>query len=630
MSAFAWCLWGAMSVAVAADEPEPHPLDDPSFAFCHRAGVDAELAKPWCDRLDEIPKDRCPGLHETCAGAVAPPTTGCQPTPTGGEGNGRDLAAEPERPREEWELPSGLPDLAGVGEVLRWVMALLVAGLVLWLLRIMIARFGRPASPQAPRVVVDVVVDEAALDEALPEVPSAPSDDLLQLARRALDEGRAGDAVVLARGAALRRLGERGALRLHRSRTDREYVRALEGEPRDALRLVVAMVEVFRFGRQAPPTNAAREALAAAERILRMSAVLFALFVADSAWASRHDPEGDASLRELFAQRGYDVRWRLRPLDQLVDEERAGDAADALLIDTSAVGVDDWDAIRGWVERGHVLVIVGSPIEAFPELGRVVSVDVDSVALSTDAQRAGLGVPRLPGDDLMAFSWHSGEGFVTSPDGDPVIAVNLGSGVLVAIADPRLVMNAAFAVPSNADLVGELLLAGQALRGWPLATPITLQLATRVVATSESQPNNPFESIARAELLPFVLHFLWLWMVVAMWRGTAFAARRDPPEAGRIRFADHVEALGARYRQLKAGSHVYRAYADLQLQRLGSSGLIHAAMAAGQSRAQAEATVAEIERRVADPSDPGDGDDLARLDELWRLVQQRADQGKGE
>ena len=63
-----------------------------------------------------------------------------------------------------------------------------------------------------------VVVVEAALNEALPEVPAAPSDDLLSMARRALDEGRPGEAVVLARGAALRRLGVAGQLRLEQNR----------------------------------------------------------------------------------------------------------------------------------------------------------------------------------------------------------------------------------------------------------------------------------------------------------------------------------------------------------------------------------------------------------------------------
>ena len=67
----------------------------------------------------------------------------------------------------------------------------------------------------------------------------------------ALDGERYGDAVVLARAAALRGLAEAGTVKLHRSKTDREYVRqAARKDPKNraALAEVVRSAEEQRFG----------------------------------------------------------------------------------------------------------------------------------------------------------------------------------------------------------------------------------------------------------------------------------------------------------------------------------------------------------------------------------------------
>jgi len=646
--------------APSDEEGVNHALSSGSYRFCHEAGLDAEQVQAWCDVVDQIPEDRCPGLRASCEGSAPTVSSdGCNESSTSGSRGERDgLAAEPEPPPEPWSFESweGF-DLAFLGAVSQWLMAILVASGVGLLLFFLWRRFGARGEGPADLPDVPVVVstvDDAELDDALPEVPSAPSEDLLAMARRALDEGRPGDAVVLARGAALRRLGELGRLRLHRSRTDREYVRALEREEdggdspaggAEELRAVVSMVERFRFGHREPPSDGAAAALAAASRLLGSVVVLLLVLSganpALAQTASRYKPYGDAAFAELYRLHGYEVRWRLRGLTDLKDAD-----ADVLLLDALAVqpSTEEWDALREWVARGHVLFVVGDASMGFPEFGTS-TFSSSRGAFAVGPLRAAGGAPPVFPEPSQVFQLPASTGALrgTADVGVPevwaedgagdalVVSIAVGAGAVVAVADTRLGDNVSLVSPANEELLGEVPLIGQAMRGWPLASPPRVQLAMRPSnVTSENQANNPLESLARAELLPFVLQFLLLWTVVALWRGWPMGPLRDPPERGRIRFADHVEALGERYQRLRASRHVLKAYAGLWLQRLGPKGMTLAATAAGFSREDAQRFVAELEVLVDGTDEEGGSAqtsaraaraDLERMEALWSMVE---------
>jgi hypothetical protein len=460
-------------------------------------------------------------------------------------------------------------------------------------------------------------------------VPSAPAADLLTLAEGALAEGRVGEAVVLARGAALRTLGQRGTLRLHRSRTDREYVRqAPAGEVREALREVVAMAEAVRFAERAPDAAAAQTALKAAARLVRVATLVAALIGVGATDAlaqspERYGPHGDAGLAELYRQWGHEVSWRLRGLDDL------GDELDVLVVDGASLELtpEAADAVRDWVREGGVAILAGE-VEGFEEElgGRTDGAEPLSVVGS--ASMGGLPVPRFP-TLPMVYEDASGEPWVVDGEGRSLVQVQwLGEGVLVGLADSRLLWNGALAAPANEHFVGDLILVGQARAGWPVATPPRVQLATSGAVSStgddgSTETNNPFGALASARLLPFVLQLLLWWAVLTLWRGWPFGPRHDPPDDGRLRFADHIDALGERYRRVGDTRAMLAAYGALWLQRLGPSGLQLAARAHGMSPEQASQWVDHLEQVVDHPQGPSDDDDLRRMEELWKMVEHR-------
>ena len=639
-----WIVWGIL-VGCGGSEPEPKPepepepripsaLDDSAFRFCHVPGANAEEALRWCGLLKDPGPGRCPGLRATCEdGVVAEDpvfSSGCQGDRRG-QGPADRLASAPERPPDE---PGGCdalelsdPEELGLGLLLRWVVAIGIVASIAILFRVLWGTFGlRRRHPPAP---VASVVEGEEEDEPLPDVPDAPGDALLAAARAALAEGRVGEAALLARGAALRHLGDTGRLRLHRSRTDREYVRSLRLEPglQGDLREILVAVEQHRWGGDPLGEPQAGRALDAVARLLSHGIVGLALWVgiaagpAEAQTPQRYGPDGDAALLEVLEAHGYEAGWRLRSLGDLSED------TDALILDLSEVSPspDQWAMIRAWTRGGGVLLVGGDATVGIPELGERASLGLEHTAeLAPPLRGVGLSPPRWPGGPLYAFT--GGQPWVI-PAGDGalglVAVVDLGGGVVVGIADPRLLWNGAFVHPANEAFVGDLLYLGQGLRGWPLPTPARVQLATRAAATpsSGSSSPNPLASMSNAHLLPFVLQLLATWALLGLWRGWPFAPLRDPPEAGRLSFSEHVQALGMRWFRLGASRYASVQLASLWLARLGPSGLQLAAQRHGRSPQEAKAWVEGLITLVDEPKGPDDPADLERMEELWKVTQ---------
>lgn len=609
------------------EEPEDaYVLQDEIYRFCHVPGFQGTESRAWCDLVKDLPPERCPGMQETCARPELESVGALGCSPAGGGQPGRLPTGRPELPRE---LPQAceLPESSGeqLSGLVRWIGAIGVAALVLVLLRLLYAGFGRGERPRAP------VVAEAPVEEDLPldDVPDLPSEDLLARARVALEAGTFGEAVLLARGAALRRLGESGRLRLHRSRTDREYVRQLgsEAELRDALRTVVRAVEAHRFGGRALQLEVARAALRAAERILAVALLCWLLVPGDAAGQglSRYGPFGDAALYDLFEEWGYEVDWLARPFTELGPETDAL----VLLLGDVVPEEEDWTALRAWVEAGGVLVVGGDAGQAFPELGEAWMIDGAHAQVAGDFEPF-LPSPLWPDGAYWAFrgapsarAWVYA--FVSGPDGEAnlepvVISVDVGEGVVLAVADSLLFANAALVHPDNERFLGDMLQVGQGALGWPLDHPIRVTLATRGAGQSES--GTP-PVTANPRLIPFLLQLGLTWLLVGLWKGWPFGVLRDPEDQGRLRFSEHVTALATRYMRLGATGHAYRAVARLWLHRLGPQGLELAARRAGYTAAQAKALVAQVEEAAAGSGEGRDPEDLERVEELWRVTRGR-------
>jgi len=609
----------ALLIGCSAPQPEPtSALDPAAFRFCHVAGADLPDAMTLCALLEDLPEERCPGLRASCDGAEpdeSDPPLGCGDA--GGAQPTDNLAGAPVAPPQEFTLPT-LFDLSGLGSLARWIVAFLIGAMVLLLFRTLWGSFGRSRPPSdAPLAEPEPMED---LD-VLPELPSLPSPELLAAARQALAEGRPAEAVLLARGAALRHLGGLGALRLHRARTDREYVRALRRQAtlQGDLRTVTHTIESHRWGGDPVRHEGAERALAAAARLLAITAALWCLWLvpAHAQTPSRYEPAGDAALKGVLELHGYDVAYRLRSLMELDHQ------TDAVVIDLAVVSPteEQWEHIRSWVEDGGIVMVGGWDDDLpFYEIGDRVSTEADDkVRLASPFRDAGMDPPVWwAGPD---FVFDGGLPIAQTEEGSVVAYADVGDGVLVGIADARLLLNGAFVAPANERFLGDLLYLGQSLLGWPLPTPARVQLATLSTSGGAADAgSNPLSTMSRARLLPFVLQLLATWALLGLWRGWPFAPLRDPPEEGRLNFVEHVEALGTRWAQLGASRFAASRYAALWLGRLGPAGLQLAAERAGHTAADAAALVARIEARAASPEGENHPDDAMDMEELWTVT----------
>ncbi len=651
----------------------PTVLDDPDFTFCHE-NADHRFNEVFCPLLDEVPEDRCAGLRAFCADPEAAPSRGCNASEMmgGGEGN---MPSAPEEPSAEWDDPDlgcdseseGCSGAGAVSTLLGWgvaiLVALMIAGVAIALLRYLGLR---PDTPTAPvRAVREPDDDEEqTFAEAVDDVPDLPSDALLREARSALASGDLGKSTTLARGAVLRRLGERRVIKLHRARTDREYVRQagrapdvpVEGSPtRDAasrqairseLQAVLDVAEQHRWGRIPLDVAGVEAALDAAARLLnRVSTpgaallLLLGLATAPSHAANeRYGPAGDVGIERVLDRYGFEVSYRLRALQGMEEESDDPDSPDVLVLDTSGLTPTeaDWTSLRLWVEQGHVLWVTGDVTSTFPELGELQSTQ-DDLVLAGDLEAEGLATPVFPSPPGRGFS----EGqpvLVDAADplngAAPIAWAAVGDGVVLAVIDPVLLWNGALVVPDNEAFLGDVLNRGIA-RGWPIDQPGRVQLATLAAAPP---PENPAGSVANLNLLPFVLQVLALWIVVVWWRGLPFVPLRDPPSDGRRGFSEHVDALARQYaRSARAGGgvHVAGAYAAWVLERVRRNGLVLAARRHGYSAEDAddlaERTVVLAEHfDASNPEDPKTetetrepGDAMSTLEELWNVMRPR-------
>lgn len=621
----------------------PDPLADDAYAWCHEAEADADQAARWCRLLDDAPPEVCPGLRATCDNGVFE-ATGCQ-RGQGGTGSGAGgMGGAPGTPEDPWRPGQGCdadaPSLGCgggelmtlLGELLRWVVALAVAALVVVLIRQLLLRMGWIAPParEVRVAAVDVVEDVIEGDD---DLPAWSEDRLLQAAHEALAAGRLGEAVVFARGAALRRLARQERLTLHRARTDREYLRAVEAdrEVHAGLTDILRAVEDHRWAGRILSHDTATRALDAAGRLLAMLLLAWALLVpTDALAARRHAPNGDAALWELLDEAGWvrveDATW-LRDVD---------DTVDVVVVDLYGVRPtpEDWDALKVWTRQGGILVLGGPPPkgdEAFELLGRhdLFSVVDDGVLElgSLDGDR--VPVPVWPGGPTYAYcdavlplvgvpddaERLQSEAFSDCPRAAPIAAMPMRDGWVVGIADPMLLRNGALMVPENRTFLLGWLEAGEPLWGPAPDAPRVL-LAT---VSAGDGPQSPAGALSNARLLPFVLQLGVTWALAAFAFGWPLRRLRDGDEARRLAFAEHAEALGRHWEVVGDRRHAAAALAGLLLDRHGARGLAGLLVARGMAPAAARDLVGRAEALVDGRTTSGDGD-VATVEALWTTL----------
>jgi hypothetical protein len=593
-------------------------LADRRYRFCHED--DYPLARDeheWCPIVGDT-NASCPALPKACTqpavdrAAMLP--FGFRRTSFRPAKPGEAPATRPDQDDVRQRPPdcnAKTPDLSGLSGAARVVFIGMLVVFVVFVARLIFKNFvrGRAAEPEVQPAPEAPVAEAAA--------PRGPVEtDVERLLARARAHAARGDharAVDDAYAALLRRLDGDGLIEIHTSRTNGDYVRALgdRADLRRAMRSIVRDVEDVQFGHTAPSERVFRSVL---ERVLpiatRAASVLILLFglgavlscggePVEASGLGDRSPSGMQAVIEVMAKHGVKVRRRSESLEKL-DQPLALVLLPDVLVDEST-----WKHLLGWVEeKGGVLILAGFTLLP-AEVEQRVAYDVETgTSLSVAPGRLWVGHPRVslpPGWKIVAAAPDGG-----APSGvevsrtavlrrdDSVVLTEreVGDGRIVMIADERLLTNAALTVDDDASFLLSLL----------FRSAFEPDRVVEVCdAWTGAGAKTPLDSIARANLTPFLIQLMVLLALLFLWKGRAFARLRDPPSEARRAFADHARALGLAYRRAKATRHVVGLYAVWALERLrervhgsGRKGLIPLAEAIAARTGRTEADVMRV------------------------------------
>jgi len=645
-------LWAIAGSAGAAPSTAREVLADPAFGFCHddRYPLTNDEAQ-WCPLLptDDPP---CPTFRAACEAPRAVITGELGPLGTrepGKEADARDPAREPTEPqraprdhdrRSEPESEPAAP--AGpLPHVLLWIIVGAMVVVVLLQLR-------GPASPRAPHEPEAAKDEPPRADEAEDAAAALPretdADRLLARATRRAEQGDLAGAVTDGHAALLRRLAERGHVRLHSSRTNGDHVRDLRSEPalHEPARQVVRVVERVQFG-HAPPARAEVDRLLAQVRSVlgTLAGALLLVWTSlacsgDSAkdypWS--HSPSGRAGVIALLRSNGLAVDYRRTSLDQL---RRGGPTL--IVLEDVELTTTERDALTSHLLAGERMVLTGYdallwPVRASPGERQPGPLHVAGAPIHH--WPATVSVPGNAG--LVPHERYSSGTVVLSDGESGPYALERGSayalerGSAIVLADEHLFTNASLAVPENGAFLVALLR--------DVGGPFELVDGDLRELAGDGGASDPFDAIARAELTPVIGQLLLLVLLLYLWRGVHFGRPRDPPPPSRRRFVEHVEALAQQYHRAGARRHALHLYAGWALERVQERfggqrrGLHHLArrIAARTGRDETEIMRTLVEAHHArDDIHDGHGapEDLAVLRELGRLIDTTAGPKRG-
>jgi hypothetical protein len=540
------------------DEALTRTLSSPRYRFC--ADPTYPLAPDeatWCKDLPLSPDPRslrCPTLARACqAGATAQRLPELKPI------------------HFSW-----LPSLHGLGQPLLWLLAAgALAALVAMLVRFGLGdqarrrptRDDRKRAPGPDRSEAAAVAAEVERDV----------ERLLARARAAATAGDFAAAVPDLYAALLRRLEGDGHLRIHRSATNGDYLRELQGKAPalvTVVRAVATDVEATQFGTAAPDQAVYQSMLARIAPLLsRAGLVMIGLLVLALGggacrpaprpdWAA--SPSGTAAVAQFLTSAGLSTTTRLHSVTTLHDPKH-GAPSQIVLLPGAELGEAEWTALHDWLihEESTLVLATGPGVALPPWLASLVepvatgaSGSVRSTLPLVHSARSGAVMSgQLPGATWLRQGTPPGLVLVERGQHAYATEVFLGESLVVALADARLFTNQALVMADNADLLLALLLPG----GGPVEL---VGEETGVVSPT------PVASVARGRLAPFMAQLVAFLVLFLLMQGRAFGRLVERNVVQRRVFAEHVRAVGLQYARARAAAHALSAYAAWVLERL--------------------------------------------------------------
>jgi hypothetical protein len=624
------------------DEVDRHVrriLADAPYGFCHDEAYPLTWDEvEWCPLVQDNP--RCPALEHACkaprAELVGPPGRLSRRTVSKDDAP-QQRAEGPDRRREPEPTEVEIPALGGFAELLFWFIVVAgVLALVLAIARNLAKGKGPEATPEREGDAAKTAADVAAA--AARRAMETDVDRLLAMASDCAARGEFADAVDFSHAALLRRLDHDGLIRLHRARTNGDYVQDLRSNAdlytpvRDALR----RIDRAQFGTEPPQRPMFEDIFARITAIVKRAGPVAVLALVVGMLSLACDPEGEGGksypwprspsgtdgVLELLRARGFEAEQRVGALDAFGDDTQHGALVVVMLGDSGATEAE-WKAIDEWVQGGGRLVLAGAHIP--PWLDATIQYDsaADTIAPTrvTDEFAGSYPVPYVMVPETAVLSTANDHVLLARDDDPYAVRYDRGAGTVVVLADDNLFINATLPVADNAIFLESLL----------------RDLGRRVEfvdAWADIGADDPFESIRRTHLTAAVVQLLLLIIALYLWRGIRFGRPRDPIPPSRRAFVQHAVAMGHQYGRARATGHAAAAYAGWVLDRLRDRYPIAAAaglhglaqhVAARSSRDDTEVMRLLVEAHGAVESRTGvgsPGEDLALVRDLGRLMRE--------
>ena len=571
--------------------------------FCREGDYQIPLEERSLCGLSEAAKARCPGLAKACDNPFF----------------------QDESPFElsfDW---LDLSDLAFALQLLIWVLILVALALLVVFVvrRIVMARESPDAaeSPAPPPVELEPVSRAGSETNV---------DRLLARAREAAERGDYAGGMRDAYAALLHKLDQEGLIEVHRSKTNGDYRRSLasRADLHGEFSGIVRMVEACQFGSRA----ASRETFQAVfQRVMplvsRSIGLMLLVLAACGAMACQkldqrpratalgcgETPGGYSVFCELLAQRGSNVRRRIRKLDTIGD-----DVASMVVLDGAQLSDEEWEVIEAWVKQGHTLLLGTLPLPMDLSIERAAK--ACSVTWSIEES-----VRAFYGEDTQLVTLREQALEVEEPAswvltecdaGPTLVGTSHGEGTVFVLPSTRFLTNASMAAGDNAYLATNLF----RRKG---------ELIEIVGAWTGAGSSNPFEALNNAKLTPWLLQLLMVAVLLVLWRGRHFGLPRNPGSAGRHAFVEHIQALGLLYAKHKASRHSLANYGAWALSKLheralpGSRGAMNE-LAAALSKLTGREERAVLEILIAAKSAQDEAHDTATPEEHLKTMRELA------
>lgn len=578
-------------------------LKDARYTFCHDARPLEDEMRGAC-AYAKAAGDTCPEFVKACASAKPPVS----------------------------RAPSPLRVPLWITQIARVLFWLLLGAAVVWMIRQIVPQLRRGAPSETETERDDGTVAPAG--EAAPVVPRALLDTdagrLFAAARSAAAMGDREAAVRFAHAAMVRALEHGGYVRVDRTATSGDYLRALRREPelREVYGGVARELERVEFGARSPSPEKVGGLLAAIEPVIRRAAMAIAVVVSLGAFGcapsgmrgdfSDDSPLGASVLNKLLERRGAVVERRMELGDGL-------DGVDVVLVaDTGNFDVDDWSALDDFASLGGTVVLSGVPNRPLPDWGIFRSDPEDCpgpVHATVLDEEASPRPARITGRARALHLDTSFEAVVTCERGPLVARAPKDKGAIVVISDPDFISNASMAAGDPAKVLLPL-----------LGTPKRVAVIDRFSMAEGAK--DPYRAVAHSGLAPALLHALAWLVLLAVARGKSFGTPRDPVELPRRAFSDHVRAVGRLYELAGASRHALGIYSAWALEQLtsrlrpgGTQRMLELSSAVSQRTRRPEGKVAAVLANAADARDrPGGPDtpaeDLGALRSLDAFLQE--------